>query len=211
VGGAPNKEAWCKLVGTKPNWMHKVVARHRGVLSTPTKTVKLDGANYVTLGGEKYEVSDIVTNHGTIYIDIKHVRSVKAQSVRPEKPAKQPHPAPPDAVAGAMEMLATFGKKKTTAKNKEADAPRTHKMQPDGKRTWCGKRPGTGNLGANTPMSDDPTCRQCQNGEWTAQQRKAAKPTVTVVVLSAKAEQAKDETLEAYGICPAEDEQVAGD
>jgi hypothetical protein len=41
---------------------------------------------------------------------------------------------------------------------------KTHKMQPDGKRTWCGKTPGE-TLAADARMVDDPTCRGCRTGE----------------------------------------------
>lgn len=54
----------------------------------------------------------------------------------------------------------------------------THKMQPDGKRTWCGKTPGD-TLAADAPMSDTPTCRNCQNGENADILRKTQ---VTVVI-----------------------------
>lgn len=55
---------------------------------------------------------------------------------------------------------------------------KTHKMQPDGKRTWCGKRPGE-TLAIEARMSDNPTCQGCRNGENTDILRKTQ---VTVVV-----------------------------
>ncbi len=55
---------------------------------------------------------------------------------------------------------------------------KTHKMQPGGKRTWCGKTPGE-TLAIDARMSDKPTCRGCQSGENTDILRKTQ---VTVVV-----------------------------
>lgn len=35
VGGVAGKQEWCKIAGVKIRWMQRVVAKHRGVLSTP--------------------------------------------------------------------------------------------------------------------------------------------------------------------------------
>lgn len=48
---------------------------------------------------------------------------------------------------------------------------KTHKMQPGGRRTWCGKTLGD-TLAIDAKMSDAPTCRQCQNGEHMDEMRK---------------------------------------
>jgi hypothetical protein len=50
---------------------------------------------------------------------------------------------------------------------------KTHQMQPGDHRTWCGKTPGL-TLKKDAPMSDDPTCRQCQLGKHMDKARKEA-------------------------------------
>ena len=64
---------------------------------------------------------------------------------------------------------------------------KTHKMQPDGKRTWCGKTPGE-TLAADARMVDDPTCRGCRTGEHTDKlRRESAQPKVTEMHPAAEA------------------------
>ena len=56
---------------------------------------------------------------------------------------------------------------------------KTHKMQPGGRRTWCGKTPGE-TLAADARMADNPTCHGCRNGENTDILRKTP-PTIDVL------------------------------
>ena len=78
---------------------------------------------------------------------------------------------------------------------------KTHKMQPGGKRTWCGKRPGE-TLAIDARMSDNPTCHGCRNGENTDLLRKA-QPIVRIkhIFGGASAGGGQNTRMYSYALC----------
>jgi hypothetical protein len=84
---------------------------------------------------------------------------------------------------------------------------KTHKMQPDGKRTWCGKTLGD-TLAVDAKMDDAPTCKQCQNGEFMDKARnEMSEPTQSQIVRIAHivggvtAGGGQNSRMRSYGLC----------
>jgi Sec-independent protein translocase protein TatA len=57
------------------------------------------------------------------------------------------------------------------AVHQNAKNRKTHQMQPNDRRTWCGKTVGD-TLPKDAPMSDEPSCKQCQWGKGMDKLRK---------------------------------------
>lgn len=150
----------------------------------PKTTVEVDGTEYETDADRTISPTQFMKFYETIHIRFSP-RKMLCQTrfvnrkLRGAIYAKKGEEATcPDCIAVRDKTLGEGTLQQAREKALAKKQPTTHKMQADGKRTWCGKTPGD-TLAKDAPMSDIPTCRNCQNGENTDILRKTQ---VTVVV-----------------------------
>ena len=172
VNGYDSKERWAKLffnpTARHPErWIQKIIANKPKAKSVRPVT-NLKAGMKVSIGGKEFTLTDAMI--GTLAAMV---------------PKKEEQPAPTEKRDFAKERRA---KKRAVIEHAAQKNGKTHQMQPNDRRTWCGKTPGL-TLKKDAPMSDEPTCQACQNGkemdrlrrEYTPVLHPAAKALAAVV------------------------------
>ena len=133
-----NKEDFGISLRTADRWIDPAAEK--------PKFANLDKYDGVIINGRKFDFKIKISRDRIVGLDFTPVVvPEKSTAIENEEPILRPHEI------SRQKRLDEAQAKQTT-----------HKMSPDGKRTFCGKRPGSMK---DAQVSDTPTCRNCQNGE----------------------------------------------
>lgn len=161
VNGYTTKETWAKhffnpTASHPERWIQKIVANKPRAKSVRPVT-NLKAGMKVSIGGKEFTLTDAMI--GTLAAMV---------------PKKEEQPAPTEKRDFAKERRE---KKRAVIEHAAQKNLKTHQMQPNDRRTWCGKTPGL-TLKKDAPMSDEPTCKQCQLGKGMDKLRREYAPVL---------------------------------
>jgi hypothetical protein len=166
VNGATNKKEWCAFAKITPRYAQYLVrdgSRKGQGTRTTVRVITLKEGMVVNFDGVKYVIERASLHKTTTSLILK-----------PQLPSQEE-------VDKRLKKMTKLTKKERQAKASpkvnvgfmlfSGKPNKTHQMQPNDVRTYCGKTPGQ-TLKKDAGMSESPTCKQCQIGKYQDKARK---------------------------------------